>query len=131
MYAGPFAPPEGRWWRNRLITAALSLWDRDTLGEASLSRFREKWNSSKKSRVRAARCVHSGEEPADCVCFVLRKPVMRKYSLPYRPDNRPAVMEEARVSFKAIQETNDYDERLFAPDARPLVREIQRSGGRE
>jgi hypothetical protein len=51
-------------------------------------------------------CISSGEKPADWVCYILQKPVKREYSLPYHPDQRPAIMDEARVSFRAVKEDN-------------------------
>jgi hypothetical protein len=56
---------------------------------------------------------------------VLRKPVKREFSLPYHPDSRPAVMDEARVSYKAIRESNDVFEEFFDEQHRQLVRKIQ------
>jgi hypothetical protein len=70
--------------------------------------------------------VFSGESPADWVCHILKKPVMIKYSLSYNADDRPTVMDEARVSFEAIRTSNDFDERLVDPLGRELIADIRR-----
>ncbi|MCL4553096.1 MAG: hypothetical protein M1305_06055, partial [Candidatus Marsarchaeota archaeon] len=58
----------------------------------------------------------------------LQRPVMRQYSLPIIPDNRPSVMDTARVSFKAVLE-NDFDERWVREDARRSLKRIRKGKG--
>lgn len=124
-YDGVFAPGEPRWWTGRLLGSA-----RDVLREAKLEldgpmAFAKAWRVNTGEVLRLSVCNTSNQSPADSVCFVLKTPVKRQYSLPYRPDSRPQVMDEARVSFKAIRETDEYDLDLFAPDARPLAEALQ------
>lgn len=129
-YGGPLAPREGRWWKKRLIERAHELLDKESMGELPLNEFRSAWRKRHRKELAPPECVSGTKGLPDCVCCVFRQPVKRRYSLAYRPDNRPAVMDEARISFKAIEETNEYDERLFPADARPIVREIQKRTGR-
>jgi hypothetical protein len=125
-YIGPFSSGNGVWWKQRLLVRAFQfLSDSGQQGTATY-RFCAAWNAVKKTRLQSSRCVEDGSRPAECVCYILRKPVKRSNSLPYRPDNRPRAMEEARVSFRAIRESNDFNEKLVAPDALHLVRSIQR-----
>ncbi len=125
-YAGPFASPSSHWWKQRLLLRSRELLTRAGMADASLGRFAEAWRKERHQGLDLAACCASREKPADSICHVLSTPVLRRYSLPYHPDSRPAVMDEARVSFKAIRETNDYDDRKFPPDARSLLRDIQR-----
>lgn len=50
---------------------------------------------------------------------------MHKYTVAYRPDNRPSVMDQARVSFKAIQETNKVQRALIDGLSDEALRRIQ------
>lgn len=126
-YRGPFLSPEERWWKPRLITIAAEFFERVGRPDLPLHHFGQAWNDAGNKHVELSRCIVDGTSPAECVCFVYEKPVKRVNSLPYRPDNRPAVMDEARVSFKAIRESNEFDEQVVATDSRYLVAEI-RSG---
>jgi len=114
-YSGPFAGSP-RWWKARLLAlSAKRLTKANMAGPPQV--FVDAWNAThKRDRLRRAKCVVSRTEVADAVCWVLRRPVKREYSLPYQPDGRPQIMDEARVSFKAIDE----DER-FREEAIPLV----------
>ena len=75
-------------------------------------------------RLEPSRCVVTGEEHADAVCYILRKPVLREKSLDYFPDDRPRVMERARVSFKAIRQSPEVREELLSAEGRELYRQI-------
>jgi hypothetical protein len=127
MYKGPFVEEGKRWWKSRLLEKGYALLHRQNMTGQPSSDFGEAWRKAKKSpRLRPSVCVYSQEQRAESVCYILHKPVMIKHSLPYWPDNRPHVMDEARVSFRAIRESNEFDERLCPPDGRDLVRLIQR-----
>lgn len=130
-YAGPFCPEDGRWWRGRLVPLAFPVLEKAELSPAQLHSFGDAWNRKHQSKLEPSVCVSSSESPAECVCYVLKEPVRRESSLPYQPDNRPHVMDEARVSFKAIRESDDFLEELIAPDSRCLVAGIQTEGGTE
>jgi hypothetical protein len=129
-YVGVFAQADGHFWKARLLTKARALMQEASLQEAPFTDFAKAWRRKRRAELSQAVCNTSGEAPADSVCYILRQPVLRRYSLPYRPDTRPAVMDEARVSFQAIRTDNRYDERLFPPDARQLLDAIQRGQGR-
>ena len=124
-YKGVFSPAEGRWWAGELILEGRRFLARQRMRDVALGDFSEAWKKARKGTLQRAKCNSSGASSADAVCYVLNEPVLREQSLPYRPDSRPACMEEARVSFKAIRETDRYDERLFPPDARGLLRGIE------
>ena len=125
-YSGIFMPHERRWWKSKLQTVAASVMRK---GEKELplrTGFPAAWERTKKAPIERAKCVFSGESPAEWVCYILKQPVMIKYSLSYRPDRRPAVMDESRVSYEAIRTSNEFDERLLDPLGRDMISEIRR-----
>ena len=125
-YSGVFSAENKRWWKRRILFIANTVMARSNqLGDPALN-FAPAWKKTRKSALKPSVCVYSGKPHADCVCFVLKKPVLREYSLPYIPDNRPSIMSEARCSFKAIRESNDFDPVFVREDARPLIKEIQK-----
>jgi CheY-like chemotaxis protein len=125
IYKGVFAGSGPHFWKTRMLTRARALLRESGLPDAPFTDFAKAWRRARRVDLPQAICNNSGKSPADSVCFVLRESVLRRYSLPYRPDTRPVVMDEARVSFKAIRTDNRYDERLFPQDARALLNTIQ------
>ena len=125
-YTGIFAPPEGRWWKSKLQTVAYSMMNKKERKLPLRHGFPAAWERSKGISIDRAKCVFSGDSPADWVCHILKEPVMIKYSLSYDADDRPTVMDEARVSFEAIRTSNDFDERLVDPLGRELIADIRR-----
>lgn len=127
-YSGLFSTINQRWWKQRLLFVANSIMNKSNMLGDPATHFLYSWKKSRRSAIEPSVCIYSDKPHADCVCYILNKPVLREYSLPYIPDNRPAIMEEARCSFTAIRESNDFDPLFIREDARPLVREIQKSG---
>jgi hypothetical protein len=125
-YTGIFAPPGGRWWKSKLQTIAYSMLKKKERELPLRYGFPAAWERIKETSIERAKCVFSGETPADWVCCVLKKPVMIKYTLFYKADERPSVMDEARVSFEAIRISNDFDERLVDYLGRELIPEIRK-----
>ena len=50
---------------------------------------------------------------------------MIRYSLGYKPDLRPEVMDNARVSFEAIRTSNEVDDDLFDPIGQEMIAKIR------
>ena len=125
-YSGIFVPHEGRWWKSKLQSIAISIMKRKENELPLRVGFPEAWERVKGTRIERSKCVFSGESPAEWVCYILKQPVMIKYSLSYRPDERPGIMDEARVSFEAIRTSNDFDRRLVDPLGRELISEIRK-----
>jgi CheY-like chemotaxis protein len=125
-YRGPFCDEEDYWWKSRLLSLATAYLVE--MGEAGPPvSFGWTWKKKHKGKIALSQCNSSGEEPAECVCYLLREPVKREHSLPYRPDRRPAVMDEARVSHRAVREARGgFDPDLVAPDARPILNRIRK-----
>lgn len=124
-YNGIFAPMEGRWWKPRLMQIALKFLDSCNSIQLPLFHFGAVWNEHNKPHISLSNCIVEGARPAECVCYIYQKPVKRANSLPYRPDNRPLVMDEARVSFKAVRESSEFDGDYVASDAKCLIADIQ------
>jgi hypothetical protein len=124
-YTGAFAPSEGRWWRGRLMALAAGLMKQAGVTAPIIGGFRDAFNRETGARLHPSVCVYSGEKPADRVCYLLRQPVMRQYSLIYNPDDRPAVMDQARVSFKAALEDNRFRRALLTAEGREVLESIR------
>lgn len=124
-YGGPFCEESERWWKSRLLRKATE-YMLDAKEPGPPMAFGQLWR--KKNRAATlSRCNSSGEEPADCVCCLLLEPVRREYTLRYFPDRRPSVMDEARVSFKAVRQPHRrFDPGLVSPEARSAVAELQK-----
>jgi len=125
-YSGIFSPPEGRWWKSKLIEIANAKMKKSETSFVLREGFPIYWQRTEKKQVERSKCIYSGESPADWVCYILKKPVMIKYSLSYKPDSRPSVMDEARVSFEAIRISNDVNDDLFDPLGREMLPEIRK-----
>jgi len=102
-YSGIFSKQNPRWWKRRLLQKAAQIMEEAEL-EGSLSKnFSVAWKKSFKADLRPSICIYSRREHADCVCYLLNAPVLLEYSLPYTPDERPPIMDEARISYKSIR----------------------------
>lgn len=124
-YRGVFASLAPKWWRDRLLTSAFTLVRRARLDPVLSTSFAPAFMKIHKVRLEASRCVVTGEKHADTVCYILRKPVMREKTLEYFPDDRPRVMDPARVSYKAIVESTEVRDELFSDEGRKLLKKIR------
>ncbi len=125
-YSGLFPPPDGRWWKTRLQQIANAMMTQRELNLPLREGFPMAWERTRKTSIERSVCVFGGESPAEWVCYILKKPMMIKYSLSYKPDSRPSVMDEARVSFEAIRTSNEVNDELFNPLGKELLPEIRR-----
>ena len=125
-YSGVFAPVAGRWWKSELRRIAISKMNKKEKELSFHAGFVSSLARIRKTQVRRSKCIYSGESPADWVCYILNKPVKIKYSLAYRIDSRPKVMDEARVSFKAIKTSNEVNDELFDPLGRDMLKRIRK-----
>jgi len=123
-YTGVFQPWQGRWWKRRLLSIAQNLvQEHDAPGPLNHS-FRLAANARYALSLEPPTCVWDGEPVADAVCYILKEPVKVRNSIRYYPDDRPPVMDEARVSFRAIRESNEFDENLVDEDGRSIVNKL-------
>ena len=124
-YVSVFALPEGRWWKGRLFTIAKELAKDEDVDGPPNRVFAEAFRKRFGRELLSAICVWDRTPIADWVCYVLRQPVKIKNSLRYYPDSRPSVMDDARVSFRAIRESNKFYEELLDPEGVKLLKEIE------
>ena len=103
-------PKEGRWWKSKLRELVLKKMTKDEAKLPINKGFSILWGRGYFQQLESSKCMVSGEKPADCICFIAKKPVKWNYTISYKPDSRPSVMDEARVSYKVIKETNDVNE---------------------
>ena len=127
-YRGLFSASEERWWRHSLFQVANEFGETAYAGLSLREGFRVAAKNKLGLEVEPAIDEQTGIGPADTVCYCLNIPIRIESSLPYHPDARPRVMDEARVSFKAIRETNDVDESHLDLVHRELMRKIQQEG---
>ncbi len=130
-YNGPFSYSKKRWWKSKLIDRALSIMNDKERNQSLKVGFPKAWYREKGFELENSNCVFSEKSPADTICYVLEEPVKYEYTLPYQPDNRPNIMEEARISFEAIKTTNDYKNNNIPSEVKDLLRRIKESSKEE
>lgn len=120
-YSGVFSGGNERWWRHSLMELARQMLDSCGITGPTNQGFIAALQKIHGVDAERSICNTSNESPADTVCFVLHEPVKFEYSLPYHSDRRTLVMDVARVSFKAIHQSDEWDEQYFEPSARTLL----------
>lgn len=123
-YTGVFSTYKDQWWRNKLFNIAQSLMVECKVEGPVFQKFSEAFRLKYEEELEPAICVYDETPIADWICHILKEPVKQRNSIPYYPDSRPAVMDQARVSFKAIQESNEFDESLVDSDSYEVVKRL-------
>lgn len=121
-YDGPFSKERNLWWKSKLLEVANNDMTDDEIFLPLRLGFSNFWVRIHNEPLLPSVCIWSNETPAECVCYILKKPVMFKYSIKYYPDNRPSVMDEARVSFKAIKTSDEVNFELFDSIGLEIIR---------
>jgi hypothetical protein len=124
-YNGIFSPPEGRWWRSKLIELAAARMKNEELSLPLTSGFPQMWKRIKKMDLSISKCNSSDKTPADCVCCLLKEQTTIPFSLLYPLDSRPDVMDQSRISFKAIKQSNDYNLDFFDTSQKEIINTIR------
>ena len=124
-YQGLFCAGQEHWWRHTLFQLANRFGETAETGLSMREGFRIAAESKLGLGLEPAIDEQTGVGPADTVCYCLEIPIRIESSLPYQPDTRPRVMDEARVSFKAVRETNEVDEDCLDVVHRDLMKKIQ------
>ena len=124
-YQGPFSEERQRWWRHSLFDIANRLCAATERASGARNGFRLAAGEKLGLELAASADDKTGVSPADTVCHLLGVPVRIETSLPYQPDARPPVMDEARISFRAIRESNDVDETYINQANRALLDKIR------
>ena len=123
-YSTVFAPEEGRWWKSKLQEIAESIMEEHERDLIVRKGFPLAWERINDKQIERSKCVFCGESPPEWVCYILKKPVMIECSLRYNPDSRPSIMDEARVSYTAIRNTNKVNNDKFDPIEYDVLQEI-------
>lgn len=125
LYQGPFADAENpHWWSTLLLKKGIQLVIEQDLSGSIHKVFGTAFSQVFGVQLQPSECVYDQSPNANYVCYLYQFPVQPSNSIPYYPDNRPSSMETARVSFKAIKESNDFDELLVADTDLPLVNRL-------
>ena len=124
-YSTVFAPKECRWWKSRLQEIAESIMEEHERDLIVRKGFSLAWDRDHDESIERSKCVFCGKTPAEWVCYILNEPVMIECSLHYNPDSRPSIMDEARVSYKAIRTSNDVNDDKFNPIESDMLQEIR------
>ena len=116
-YSGVLSKQGDLWWKCKLMEIADSIMEGDELRIPHSHGFHTAWKRKTGSELELAKCIVSGETPAECVCHVLKKPVKIKYTLKY-PTLAviSSAMDEKRVYFYAIME-NKVDLKILDQDS--------------
>ena len=127
-YQGPFSEEQQSWWRHTLFDIANRLCSTTESALGLREGFRLAAGNELGLKLDPSQDEETGIAPADTVCYLLQIPIRIETSLPYQPDARPAVMEKARISFKAIRESNDVEEMYVDAASRDRLEEIRAAG---
>jgi hypothetical protein len=129
-YSGIFTPPEAKssWWKSKLSEIARMNMNDDETKMPLREVFYSTWNQINDSNVDRSKCIYSGDSPAEWVCHILKKPMMLRNSLLYHPDSRPEIMDEARISFKAIITSNDVNDEMVDQMSQDILKDIRSEG---
>ena len=107
-YNGIFKGLEEHWWKGRLEEIAFAFLKNNDM-KIDLDYFPDAIEKKNQIKLEKSICVCCGKDKANTICYVLKKPTQYEHSLQYYPDNRPGVMEIARVSYQAILDGNKYN----------------------
>ncbi|HML22078.1 MAG TPA: hypothetical protein PKD09_10530 [Aggregatilinea sp.] len=129
LYTGIFSDTtnRNRWWKGRVFIIAQELMQQLDVNGPINTVFPEVVEKLIEKPVQRAICCWDGKPTADWVCSVRNEPVKFEHTLRYYPDSRPSIMDEARVSFRAIWESSNFQEQLLDSVGIEIAREIQQS----
>ncbi len=125
-YAGVFTADElcRLWWKDRLRCIGISVVQDGGYRGGIVPAFAEAMREKHGDTIAQSRCNWDDSTGADQVCCLLHEPVQVEHSLAYYADNRPSVMDQARVSFRAIRQSPDFQKELLDPIGRELLPRI-------
>lgn len=105
QYQGIFSEENQYWWKSELKNLADNIMEGNELRIPYSHGFHIAWKRKFDTQLDLAKCYASGDTPAECVCCILNKPAMIRYTFQY-PDivYRSPAFDEKRVCFKAILE---------------------------
>lgn len=125
LYSGIFKTNQKYFWKSQLRIVAVELMKSMEINTPIHIGFKIAYEKAYNNKLKSSICIYSREENADKVCYVLNKPVKTKYSFKYNIDDRPNVMDEARVSWLAIRTTDNVNEEFLSPIALEMLPSIK------
>jgi len=125
VFSGVFSSDRILYWKSELRNLAVKFMQTHEINLPIQIGFSKAYEKTYKKKIEPSICIYSGEENAEKICYVLNKPVKTKYSFLYNIDDRPKVMDEARVSWQAIKTTDDVNEDLLNPPAQEMLDKIK------
>ncbi len=123
LYQGIFVGEQELWWKTTLNDIVYEKMNDIERNLPLRKGFVKCWERTFGIILNPSVCNYKNDSPADTVCCLLNTPVMLKYSLRYFLDPRPDVMDEPRISFKAIQTRNDVNFDLFDEIGIDIIKE--------
>ena len=117
QYTGIFHEFGPRWWKDRVLEIGSELILNHGNGQPLLEGFVQTFNQIYKKDLQHSVCIWDEKPIAEAICYIYKEPVKLRNSLHYRPDNRPACMEPARVSRNAVIGSNEFDDLLLDPES--------------
>jgi hypothetical protein len=125
VYRGTFLSDKRYYWKSVLRNIAVDMMNSQDIYLPLNIGFSQSYEKYARKKIEPSRCVYSNEPYAERVCYILNSPVKTKYSFTYNIDDRPDVMDPARVSWKAIQTTDEVNEDLLNPLAKEMLLAIK------
>jgi hypothetical protein len=125
IYSGIFQSKKKYYWKSILRNISIDLMNNQSINLPINIGFSLAYEKKTGKKLDPSLCVYSNEINADRVCYILDKPVKTKYSFTYNIDDRPDVMDPARVSWKAIQITDEVNEDFLNPLAKEMLPAIK------
>jgi len=122
-YTGVFEISHNRWWKGRLFKIAQDMAAQSGIRGPINRTFIQACEKTLGADLEPSICVWDHQPVADWVCYILQKPVKIRHTFRYYPDNRPSVMDNARVSFRAMRESRQFYPDLL--DAEGELREVE------
>lgn len=123
-YTGIYSKIEERWWKNRLETIAYEYLKEKEVN-LDLNEFLTTFSKDKKLDLKPSKCIGCNKTIANTICYILNEPTRTDHSIRYFPDDRPAIMEIARVSYKAILEGKDFTPDFVDKDDSKIVESVE------
>lgn len=129
-YMGDFPLPQHRrrWWKIRVNQAIQKfIFSQAKLNDPLSATFQEAFLAEFGTELQSSICTWDCTPTADWVCYVRKEPVKLEHTLKYYPnDMRPKIMDEPRVSFRAIRENNDFDPAFLDKKGSELIDKIEK-----
>lgn len=126
-YTGIFSGFGRRWWTDRLLQIAKKEMISAEISGTISEGFATAYQKLHEHPLELSVCTVDETPVADQICYIRREPVKRQNSILYYPDTRPPIMDAARVSLKAIRESNEFNEDLVDAESYDIVKELWES----